>query len=356
MHQNPLSAASSASRPLVTLVVPAYNEGAVLRDNMREILAHLTRLEAQYRWQVVLVNDGSADDTGRIANEIAGADARVVVIHHAHNRGLGEAFKTGFNASRGDYVVTIDVDLSYAPNHIEAMLEKLRSSNAMLVLASPYMKGGQLTNVPWARKVLSIWGNRFLRIFARGQLSTLTCMVRAYDGPFIRSLVLRSTGMDIMPEVVYKSMVMRARIAQVPGHLDWSKQLSAGPRRASSMRILRHVASTVLSGFIFRPFMFLVLPGLALLAFSAYVNVWMFIHFFDALAALPPGNRYATAAFADAYASHPHTFIVALLSLMLAVQLIGLGILALQSKRYFEESYYMGVSLKRAAGRPDGDV
>jgi hypothetical protein len=150
-------------------------------------------------------------------------------------------------------------------------------------------------------------------------------------------------------------MVMRARIAQVPGHLDWSKQLSAGPRRSSSMRILRHVASTVLSGFIFRPFMFLVLPGLLLLAFSAYVNVWMFIHFFDALAGMPSGQRYATAAFAEAYASHPHTFIVALLSLMLAIQLVGLGILALQSKRYFEESYYLGVSLNRARQLRDGD-
>lgn len=351
MHPSPVPTTVAQPRPLVTLVVPAYNEAAVLRENMEEILAYLTQLETRYRWQVLLVNDGSSDDTGRIAEELARVDPRVAVIHHPHNRGLGAAFKTGFEASRGDYVVTLDVDLSYSPDHIEAMLEELRSTNAQLVLASPYMKGGRLTNVPWPRRTLSIWGNRFLRVFARGQVSTLTCMVRAYDGPFIRSLVLRSSGMDIMPEVVYKAMIMRARIVQVPGHLDWSKQLAAGPRRTSSMRIMRHVFSTVLSGFIFRPFMFLVLPGLALLAFSASVNLWMFIHFFNALAALPPEQRTASDAVAQAFADHPHTFVIGLLSLMLAILLVGLGVIALQAKRYFEELYYLGVSL-RGSGRP----
>jgi hypothetical protein len=217
------------------------------------------------------------------------------------------------------------------------------------------MKGGKLTNVPSLRRTLSIWGNRFLRIFAGGDISTLTCMVRAYDGPFLRSLVLRSVGMDIMPEVIYKTMILRGRIEQIPAHLDWSRQVAAGVRRTSSMRILKHVLSTVLSGFIFRPFLFLVVPGFLLLAFSIYVNAWMLVHFFNALFSLPPdmvGDR-ASAAVAQAYALHPHTFIVGLLSLMLAIQLIGLGTLALQAKKYFEELFYVGVTLRRTTTFPE---
>lgn len=343
----------SDARPLVSLVFPVYNEAAVLERHMGIVQDYLHKLQDRYRFEVLLVNDGSRDESPQIADRLTGIYPNLKVITHATNFGLGQAFKTAFAQSHGDYVITMDLDLSYSEDHIEKLLTAIRSSNAKLVLASPYMEGGRLSNVPWLRKTLSIWGNRFLAMFARGNLSTLTCMVRAYDGPFIRSLVLRGLGMEIMPEVIYKTMVLRGRIVQIPGHLDWTLQLAVGPRRTSSMRIMRHVLSTILSGFAFRPFMFLVVPGLMLLAFAFYVNAWMFIHFFDALASLPAAQRDATEAFAIAYASHPHTFMVALLSLMLSVQLVGLGILALQAKRYFEELYYLGVSVRRSVTHDD---
>ena len=99
---------------------------------------------------------------------------------------------------------------------------------------------------------------------------------------------------------------------------------------------------------------FLILPGVAVLLFSMYVNAWMFIHFFDALAA--PETRTASQAFARAYAPSPHTFITALLSLMLAIQLIGLGVLALQSQKYFEEVFYLGSAVRRLLGSPRNDT
>jgi glycosyltransferase involved in cell wall biosynthesis len=330
-------------RPLVTIVLPAFNEAAILGDGFRAIEEHLRTLAARYRFEILVVNDGSTDGTGDIAEKLASGRDDVTVVHHAANFGLGRAFRTAFEHCRGDYVVTLDVDLSYEPRHIGLLLEKLRESRAQVVLASPYMKGGRISNVPWLRRTLSIWANRFLSLFAPGRLSTLTCMVRAYDGEFIRSLVLRATGMEIMPETVYKTMIMRGRIAQVPAHLDWSRQLAAGQKRRSSMRIWRQMIGTLLSGFIFRPFMFFILPGLLLLAFSLWTSAWMVVHFFDAWQAIGPiaGDR-VSAAVAQAYRDYPHTFIVGLLSLMLAIQLIGLGILALQAKNYFEEIFNLG--------------
>lgn len=342
------------NRAMVSLVLPAYNEAGVLEENVALIMAHLVTLESRYRFEVLLINDGSKDDTGRIADGLASKYSNLRVIHHPSNFGLGQAFKTAFAASRGDYVVTLDVDLSYSPDHIDQLLEKIQSTAAKLVLASPYMEGGRTTNVPWLRKTLSVWGNRFLKVLARGRVSTITCMVRAYDGPFIRSLILRSKGMEIMPEVVYKTMVLQGRIVQIPAHLDWTKQVAAGPpKRTSSMRIASHILATVVSGFVFRPFVFLVFPGLLLLLFSLYVNTWMVIHFFQALAALAPdvlAKEGPSAALAQAYAAYPHTFIIGLLSLMLAFQLIGMGMLALQSKKYFEEVFYMGTALNRKNG------
>jgi glycosyltransferase involved in cell wall biosynthesis len=340
------------SRPLVTLVLPAYNEAAILEENLAAVQEYLRTLEQQYRFEILIINDGSADRTGEIAEAQRSRYDNVRVVHHPTNRGLGHGFRTGFAHARGDYVVTMDIDLSYSPDHIGALLEGLRRTGAQVVLASPYMKGGRISNVPWLRRVLSVWANRFLSLFAHGNLSTLTCMVRAHDGEFARGLVLRAVGMEVMPESIYKSMILRGRIAQIPAHLDWSRQIAAGPRRRSSMRILRHTFATLLSGFIFRPFMFLVLPGLLLLAFALWTNFWMVMHFVSAYAQLGPleGDRVG-AAIAQAYQLYPHTFVVGLLSLMLAIQLLGLGILALQAKNYFEELFFLGSTIARRARR-----
>lgn len=340
---------ASHDRPLVSIILPAYNEAAVLEENVGVIEQYLRSIEARYRFEIIIVNDGSHDQTGEIGEKLESRYSNLRILHHPTNFGLGQAFKTGFGESRGDFVVTMDVDLSYSPDHIGAMLDKIVSTRAKLVLASPYMKGGQLTNVPARRKFFSIWGNRFLRVFARGKTSTITCMVRAYDGPFIRALALRSLGMDVMPETVYKTMVLRGRIEEVPAHLDWTRQIAAGPQRQSSMRIFRHIFSTILSGFLFRPFMFLVLPGLVMLLFSMWTNLWMVVHFFEAyfgpeVAQTP--DRVA-AAVALAYNRYPHTFLVGLLSLMVAIQLIGLGAIALQAKNYFEELFHQGSVLRR---------
>jgi glycosyltransferase involved in cell wall biosynthesis len=335
-------------RPLVSLVLPAYNEAQVLEGSLAEIHAYLDAHASEYRWEVIVVNDGSTDGTREIVEQARARYPGLIVIHHPRNFGLGQAFRAAFARSTGDFVITFDVGLSYSPEHIGRLLDRLRTGRSRVVLASPYMKGGSLSSVPWLRRVLSVCANRFLAFFARGRLSTLTCLVRGYDGPFIRSLVLRAMGMDVMPETVYKSMIMRAGIDQMPAHLDWSRQIAAGPQHRSSVRILRHTVATIFSGFVFRPFMIFVLPGLLLLLFSLYVNTWMIIHFFEALHGLPPDTvmNTASAAVAIAYQKFPHTFIVGLLSLMLSVQLVSLGVAALQAKSYFEELFYLGSVLR----------
>ena len=158
-------------------------------------------------------------------------------------------------------------------------------------------------------------------------------------------------GMDIMPEVIYKGMILGARIEEIPAHLDWSSLKASTTPRRSSMKVFRHILSTLFSGFLFRPFMFFVIPGLAVLLFSIYVNAWMVRHFLTQYQALVQYNEVftrASAAIGAAYAQSPHTFVIGLLSLMLAIQLISLGILSLQSKSYFEEIFHLGSTINRA--------
>lgn len=340
-----------ADRPLVSLVVPAFNEAAIIRKNLSMLCEYMKHLECEYRWEIILVDDGSRDETGKLAEAFAKTRDNIFVVHHPTNFGLGQALKSGFNRCKGDYVVVLDLDLSYSPDHIQRLLTKIRETRAKIVVTSPYSRGGIVSDVPWLRLKLSIWANRFLSMAANCNLSTVTGMVRAYDGKFIRSLNLRALGMDVNPEVIYKGMLLRARIEEIPAHLDWKLQNAEGIRRKSSMKVLRHILSTVLSGFIFRPFMFFILPGLALLVFAVYVNVWMFVHFFAQYQMLSQYTWFfarASAAVGAAYSQFPHTFIVGLLSLMLAIQLISLGILALQSKNYFEEIFHLGSTIYKS--------
>ncbi|MGE0801657.1 MAG: glycosyltransferase family 2 protein [Lautropia sp.] len=348
----------------MTLVLPGYNEAAVLARNLDAIMAYLATLAARFRFEVLIVNDGSRDETGAIADRAALRYPDVRVLHHPTNYGLGQAFKSAFAASRGDFVVTMDVDLSYAPETIGRLLDAISARRAKIVLASAYMPGGRTTRVPLIRYLLSRAGNWLLARMNRGQLSTFTCMVRAYDGPFIRAMEPRADGMGIMPEIIYKSLILGGRIEEIPAHLDWTLQrqdidaaAAAGTpaRRVSSTRILSHMLSTSISSFLFRPFMMMLVPGLLLMAFALYINACLLFDLADALGR--SGGRLSEAA-AILVHEHPATLLIGLLTLLLAIQLISLGALSLQSKKYYEETYYQIVRLRRQigeAGRVDPD-
>jgi glycosyltransferase involved in cell wall biosynthesis len=347
-----IDADAKTEKPLVSLVVPAYNEAPIVEKNLVLLYQCMESLEEKYRWELIFVNDGSTDETGSLVEAFARTNENIRVLHHSRNFGLGQALRSAFARCRGDYVVTVDLDLSYAPAYIEELLDKMRQSKARVVATSPYMKGGQISNVPWLRRTLSVWANRFLSIAAKGNLSTLTGMVRAYDAKFLRGLNLRSMGMEINPEIIYKTMLLNGSIEEIPAHLQWRLQKAEGIKRRSSMKMLRHTGSVLLSGFLFRPVMFFLVPGLLLLLFALYVNAWGLIHFLEHYSKFSQYSGFAvraSAAIAAAFHETPHTFIVGGLASMLAIQLIGLGILALQSKAYFEEIFHLGTSLYKAA-------
>ena len=93
----------------LSVVVPAFNEEAILEANVHTLFDYLRGLEDKYRWQVLLVNDGSSDETGDIAERLATKYKEFEVIHHPANFGLGQAFKTAFRSSRGEYIVSLEL-------------------------------------------------------------------------------------------------------------------------------------------------------------------------------------------------------------------------------------------------------
>src|SRR5205809_7902581 len=86
-------AAVALSKPLVSVVVPAYNEAAIVEKNLAALCQYLESLEDEYRWEMVFINDGSRDDNGRLAEAFARTRSNIRVLHQSMNFGLGQAFK-----------------------------------------------------------------------------------------------------------------------------------------------------------------------------------------------------------------------------------------------------------------------
>src|SRR5436309_13272520 len=135
------------SRPLLSVVVPAYNEAAIVEKNLARLCQYMESLEDECRWEIVFVNDGSIDGTGELAEAVARTRSNIQVLHHVVNFGLGQAIKFAFNHCHGDYIVTLGLDLSYSPEHIRELLAKIRATRAKIVVTSPYMKGGRISSV-----------------------------------------------------------------------------------------------------------------------------------------------------------------------------------------------------------------
>jgi dolichol-phosphate mannosyltransferase len=340
--------------PFVTVVIPACNEEAGITSTLERVVAYLGTIEDRYPWELIVVNDGSRDRTGELIDQFAATHPRVRTFHHRVNFNLGQALRFAFNNARGDYIVTLDADLSYAPEHIGALLDAALREGAKVVIASPYRKGGQTTAVPFMRRLLSRASNSLLSLTAKGHLSTLSGMVRCYDRPFIQALSLKAQDAEINPEIIYKAQVLRAKVVEIPAHLDWTAQRALGKRRRSNLKLMRSMAGQAFSSFLFRPFMFFILPGLLVALLAVYTLGWVIWNVVQRYGALSGSfdPRFSKAV-GDVFDHSPHAFIVGGIALLVAIQLISLGVLSAQSKRYFEELFHLGSLSYRQLRVPD---
>jgi glycosyltransferase involved in cell wall biosynthesis len=335
-------------KPLISVILPAYNEEAILLSNVGKIVDHLDH-NVEYNWEVLIINDGSSDNTGKIADEIEKTNKQVRVIHHPSNLNLGQALQTGFRNAKGEIIVVLDIDLSYAVENIEILANKLVAESADIVIASPYMKGGIVTAVPFLRRILSKWVNKFMQMSSQDNYHTFTGMVRAYRTSFIQSVNLKTRDYEINPEIIYKAMILRAKIVEVPANLDWTEQNKYAGKRTSGMRLLRGFFSGLMSAFIFRPYIFFLGIGTILMCLSLYQLIWLFIDtisFWRTLLVQGTQMDYPFSfSLATQFDKNPQSFLVGGITFLAAIQFLGLGFLSLQSKRYFEELFHISTSI-----------
>lgn len=223
---------------MIFILLPAYNEGKTLK----ELLENITRVMparpgVPYPYKIVLVNDGSTDETGEILKklQVTGYPSRCIigtgrlqVITHEKNRGLGEALKSGLNyilpqLKNNDVVVTLDADNTHPPELIPGMVEKVAQGHH-LVIASRFCFGGKEIGLKFLRRLFSRGACWLLKLFFPYQgVKDYTSGYRAYSGKLLTEAtnsygeeLVTAKGFTVMAEIIIKLRKIRPKIAEIP--------------------------------------------------------------------------------------------------------------------------------------------
>ncbi len=261
----------------LSVIAPVYNEELIIEESVRKLREAMANIDVP--WELILVDDGSTDQTNTILCQATKDDERITVLHYKENRGRGFALRTGLNQSSGTYIVTTEADLNYGKEIISRLWNALQDTQADVVIASPYMRGGKLENVPWKRAFLSRIGNRILRMSVPTNISTVSGMVRGYNGNLIRSIPLEEDGKEIHLEIVSKACMLGARFCEIPAILRWNPPEKGQPKRKSKFRAGKLIRSHLLFSFNEAPIFFFgtlgIIACLIGLACGSYLS-WLY--------------------------------------------------------------------------------
>jgi glycosyltransferase involved in cell wall biosynthesis len=193
--------------PLLSVVMPSYNE----RDTIEEIIRRV--LAVPVRTELVVVDDGSKDGTREILSALA-AELRFKLVLQPVNAGKGAALRRGFQEVTGDLVVIQDADLEYSPEEFPELIELICQGRADVVYGSRFLGRHRVF------MFTHYAGNRFLtlvtNVLYNTMLSDMETCYKVMRTEVLRSMTLESDGFGIEPELTAKIFKRRYRVYEVP--------------------------------------------------------------------------------------------------------------------------------------------
>jgi dolichol-phosphate mannosyltransferase len=199
----------------VWVLVPTYNEAANLEPLVDAVRAAVPAA------QVLVIDDGSPDGTGAIADRLAAEHAGVQVLHRPRKGGLGSAYVAGFSHALehgAAAAVQMDADFSHAPADLPRLLERL-AAGADLALGSRYVPGGGITDWGPLRRGVSRGGCAYARRVLGVGVRDLTGGFKAWRATTLQGLdyaSVRSQGYAFQVELTYRAVQLGLRIDEVP--------------------------------------------------------------------------------------------------------------------------------------------
>jgi len=204
--------------PGAWLILPTYNEAENVEAVVRAALAHLATTGREHT--VLVVDDGSPDGTGRIADRLAGEHPEVRVLHRPEKQGLGRAYLAGFEMALGEgaaLVLEMDADFSHDPADLPRLIEA--AGDADLVLGSRYMPGGGVENWGLMRRVLSRGGSWYARTLLGVHVRDLTGGFKCFNRRVLEGIDLNGVhadGYGFQIELTYRAIQAGFTVREMP--------------------------------------------------------------------------------------------------------------------------------------------
>lgn len=221
---------------LLSVIIPCFDEEAAAARFETELFPALEALGVPF--EVIAVDDGSYDGTGGVLRNLAGERRDFKAKAHEYNRGLGMALRTGFASASGDWIATLDADLTFHPSQLGALLERQRQTGADMVCGSPFLAPEGCAGVPPWRRLPSLAVNALYRRLCGPALTAYTPIFRLYRAEALRSLRLESTGFEINAEIAARFLAAGKTAAEAPAVLTARRE---GASKLSPLRELwRH--------------------------------------------------------------------------------------------------------------------
>jgi glycosyltransferase involved in cell wall biosynthesis len=205
---------------LYTFIIPAYNESDRLTVSLPKILDYVQR--QQLSSEIIVVNDGSSDDTAEVVSRFATLHPDVRLLHNPGNRGKGYSVRHGMLQARGDVILFTDADLS-SPIYEAGKLFAAIAQGADVAIGSRWLQAElQTERQPWHRQLYGRLFNLALRIVLGLKYRDTQCGFKAFTQPAARTVFSRQRierwGFD--PELLFLANKFKLRTAEVP--VEWA--------------------------------------------------------------------------------------------------------------------------------------
>jgi len=210
----------------ISVFFPCYNEQANVGRTVEKALEVMGKLNADF--EAIIVDDGSSDDTGRIADEIAERDGRVKVVHHQRNLGYGAALQSGFKAATKKLVFYTDGDGQFDISEMPPLLDLMEQYD----IVSCYRLNRRDSII---RKINGWCWTRLICLMFGMKIRDIDCAFKLYKREIFDKIELSSTGALIDAEILARAVRKGYRITQKGVH---HYPRTSGAQSGASIRVI----------------------------------------------------------------------------------------------------------------------
>jgi glycosyltransferase involved in cell wall biosynthesis len=219
----------------ISVFFPTYNEEENIKESVEKALRVLEDSPYVSDFEIIIVNDGSRDNTEKVAEKLVAKHTKVRLISHPQNQGYGAALKTGLHAARMEYVFFTDADLQFDLLELQNLLLHVPENEVVVGYRAPRRDP--------AMRLFNAWGwNRLNRLFFGLQLTDIDCAFKLFRREVVQSMPLRSKGAMLSAELLIRLKRAGVKLKEIPvSHFPRVYGSPTGAKPSVILRALREM-------------------------------------------------------------------------------------------------------------------